>query len=68
MVIIGAGTTFPNEVFRFVDVRDVAYAHILAYETASAKGRYCIVGNVIHLSEFLDIVHQHFPALRLPQK
>ncbi|KAF2319622.1 hypothetical protein GH714_017657 [Hevea brasiliensis] len=60
--------TFPNEIFRFVDVRDVAYAHILAFERPSASGRYCIVGQVAHFSEFLKILHEQYPTLQLPQK
>ncbi|XP_037494162.1 phenylacetaldehyde reductase isoform X2 [Jatropha curcas] len=62
------GQTFPNQVFRFVDVRDVANAHVLTFERPSANGRYCLVGQVAHFSEFLKIVHEHFPALRLPEK
>ncbi|KAJ9158828.1 hypothetical protein P3X46_024374 [Hevea brasiliensis] len=62
------GQTFPNELFRFVDVRDVAYAHILAFERSSASGRYCIVGQVAHFSEFLKILHEQYPTLQLPQK
>ncbi|KAK9036033.1 hypothetical protein V6N11_078054 [Hibiscus sabdariffa] len=34
--------TFPAT-FRFVDVRDVAYAHIQAFEIPPATGRYCLV-------------------------
>lgn len=63
-----AGETFPNEIYRFVDVRDVASAHIQAFEQASANGRYCLVGRVVHFSEFLKIVHEQYPALQLPEK
>lgn len=63
-----AGETFPNEIYRFVDVRDVASAHIQAFEQASANGRYCLVGRVVHFSEFLKIVHEQYPALHLPEK
>ncbi|XP_043814340.1 phenylacetaldehyde reductase [Manihot esculenta] len=62
------GETFPNEIYRFVDVRDVASAHIQAFEQASANGRYCLVGRVVHFSEFLKIVHEQYPALQLPEK
>ncbi|XP_022864925.1 cinnamoyl-CoA reductase 1-like [Olea europaea var. sylvestris] len=34
---------FPNGIYRYVDVRDVAQAHILAFENPSASGRYCLV-------------------------
>ncbi|KAL5543335.1 hypothetical protein UlMin_007119 [Ulmus minor] len=43
--IKGAGCqAFPKEVLGFIDVRDVAYAHVQAFEIASANGRYCLVG------------------------
>ncbi|XP_057990067.1 phenylacetaldehyde reductase isoform X2 [Hevea brasiliensis] len=62
------GQTFPNETLRSVDVRDVANAHILAFERSSASGRYCLVGQVAHLSEFFKILRQHYPTLPLPEK
>lgn len=53
---------------RFVDVRDVANAHILAFERPSESGRYCLVANVKHFSELLKIVHEYYPTLQLPEK
>ncbi|XP_071910187.1 phenylacetaldehyde reductase-like isoform X3 [Coffea arabica] len=41
-VSIGA-ETFPNSTFPWVDVKDVANAHILAFENPLASGRYCLV-------------------------
>lgn len=55
-------------VYRFVDVRDVAYAHIQAFENPSASGRYCLVGSVTYSSEALEILHKLYPALSLPDK
>ncbi|EPS63475.1 hypothetical protein M569_11309 [Genlisea aurea] len=57
---------FPTGIYRFVDVRDVATAHILAAENPEARGRYCVVSRVIHSSEALAIVKQTFPSLHLP--
>ncbi|OMO55798.1 NAD-dependent epimerase/dehydratase [Corchorus capsularis] len=65
--LIGA-ETFRNTTYRFVDVRDVANAHILAFENPSACGRYCVTGKPLHLSEISDILHQLYPSLKLPQK
>ncbi|KAF2293456.1 hypothetical protein GH714_001919 [Hevea brasiliensis] len=62
------GETFPNEIYRFVDVRDVASAHIQAFEQPSANGRYCLVERVVHFSELLKIVHEQYPTLHLPEK
>ena len=60
--------TFKNDVFRWVDVKDVAIAHILAYENASANGRYLLVERVIHYSDVVKILRDLYPTLQLPQK
>jgi nucleoside-diphosphate-sugar epimerase len=59
--------SFSSGVYRFVDVRDVAYAHIQAYETPSASGRYCIVGIVTNVSEAVEILRTLYPSLPLPE-
>ncbi|PNY10314.1 cinnamoyl-CoA reductase 1-like protein [Trifolium pratense] len=41
------GIPFPNKAFGWVDVKDVAHAHVNAYEIASASGRYCLADRVI---------------------
>ncbi|KAL8500853.1 hypothetical protein ACS0TY_020439 [Phlomoides rotata] len=56
---------WPSGVYRFVDVRDVALAHILAFENPSASGRYCLVGRVTYSSEALDMLNNLFPSLNL---
>ncbi|KAL6326287.1 hypothetical protein AAG906_004784 [Vitis piasezkii] len=48
--------TFPNKIYRWVDVRDVAMAHIQAYELPTARGRYCLVGSILHCSETMKIL------------
>ncbi|XVF30520.1 hypothetical protein REPUB_Repub16aG0064900 [Reevesia pubescens] len=64
--LIGA-ETFPNTTCRWVDVRDVANAHILAFENTSACGRYCVGGKPAHISEVLKILRELYPALSLPE-
>ncbi|KAK2986161.1 hypothetical protein RJ640_008844, partial [Escallonia rubra] len=59
---------FSNGIYRYVDVRDVACAHIKAFEIPSASGRYCLVGTVIYSAEALKILHKLYPTLNLPQK
>ncbi|KAJ9563920.1 hypothetical protein OSB04_009080 [Centaurea solstitialis] len=54
---------FPNGIYRLVDVRDVASAHILAFENPKANGRYCVVGDVIRSSEIMYIINKLYPAL-----
>ncbi|KAK9913036.1 hypothetical protein M0R45_036862 [Rubus argutus] len=66
--LVNGTETFPNVARRWVDVRDVANAHILAYENPSASGRYCIVGRVLHCSEVVKILQDIFPALKVPKK
>ncbi|KAG6424866.1 hypothetical protein SASPL_115288 [Salvia splendens] len=56
----------PNGVYRYVDVRDVALAHIIAMENPSANGRYCLVGRVAYSFEAFDILKLNFPSLNLP--
>ncbi|GKE54896.1 cinnamoyl-CoA reductase 1-like protein, partial [Tanacetum coccineum] len=53
----------PDGVYRLVDVRDVAIAHILAFENPKANGRYCVVGNVIQSSEIMMIVDKFYLSL-----
>ncbi|KAL2478424.1 NAD(P)-binding Rossmann-fold superfamily protein [Forsythia ovata] len=52
-------------VYRYVDVRDVAHAHILAFENPSASGRYCLVGSVAYSAEALKILNRLYPSLNL---
>lgn len=66
--INGGAPGLPSEIYRFVDVRDVAYAHIQALEIPSASGRYCLVGRVAHFSDAVKIAHELYPTLPLPEK
>ncbi|OMO79579.1 NAD-dependent epimerase/dehydratase [Corchorus olitorius] len=59
---------FPGSTCVFVDVRDVAHAHILAFELPSASGRYCLVERIIHYLEALKILSELYPALGLQEK
>ncbi|KAL5540166.1 hypothetical protein UlMin_044045 [Ulmus minor] len=59
--------TFYNSVYRYVDVRDVALTHIQAFEVLSASGRHCLVAQVVHISEALDILRQLYPSWSLPE-
>lgn len=62
------GKPFQNKSFGWVDVKDVANAHILAYEIASASGRYCLSERVIHYSELATILRDLYPTLQIPDK
>ncbi|KAH6761756.1 Rossmann-fold superfamily protein [Perilla frutescens var. hirtella] len=56
----------PGGIFVFVDVRDVCDAHILAFEEASANGRYCVVSKVLLCSHLLDFLRQLYPTHNFP--
>ncbi|RVW76588.1 Cinnamoyl-CoA reductase 1 [Vitis vinifera] len=66
--LINGGQTFLNIPYRWVDVRDVANAHIQAYEKQEASGRYCLVGSVLHGSQTLKILHNLYPVLHISRK
>ncbi|KAL5995265.1 hypothetical protein ACLOJK_025323 [Asimina triloba] len=66
-MVIGS-PTFPNATFGWVHVKDVAEAHILAFEVPSASGRYCLVDGVFHLSGIVKILRELYPLIPLPDK
>lgn len=58
----------PELYFGFVDVRDVAKAHVLALENPNAKGRYIIAERVSNFMELVTIINKNFPSqYKLPQ-
>ena len=67
MFVAGA-RTFPNASFGWINVKDVANAHVQAFEIPSASGRYCLVERVAHFSEVVKILHELYPSLQLPEK
>ncbi|KAG6551685.1 hypothetical protein Mapa_006774 [Marchantia paleacea] len=59
---------YPDLAQSWVDVRDVALAHVLALQTPSAEGRYILVGKVVHYSEvstLLQKLHPEHPVTNL---
>ncbi|NRA89217.1 MAG: NAD-dependent epimerase/dehydratase family protein, partial [Rhizobiales bacterium] len=52
----------------YVDVRDVAKAHILAFENDNAKGRYITTGNYYEIKHIVDKLRKMEPKLKLPTK
>ncbi|CAN1263924.1 Phenylacetaldehyde reductase [Linum perenne] len=67
MKVAGA-QTFPNTTFGWVHVKDVAEAHIKAFEIPSANGRYCMVETVAHYSEVVNTLKGLYPDVQLPEK
>lgn len=67
--MIHAGAeTYGNASLGWINVKDVAHAHILAYENPSASGRYCLVEAVAHFSEVVQILRKLYPSFKLPEK
>uniref|UniRef100_A0A0E0DIV1 3-beta hydroxysteroid dehydrogenase/isomerase domain-containing protein n=1 Tax=Oryza meridionalis TaxID=40149 RepID=A0A0E0DIV1_9ORYZ len=46
----------PSAVSAYIDVRDVARAHVLVYERPDARGRYLCIGTVLHRAELLQML------------
>ncbi|HDP76299.1 MAG TPA: hypothetical protein ENN49_10645 [Bacteroidales bacterium] len=58
----------PNLYFGFVDERDVAKAHVLALESASASGRFIVAERVSNFMELVAIIENKFPGqFKLPK-
>ena len=68
VVFVNAAQTFPNEVLGWVNVKDVANAHVQAYENPSASGKYLLVETGAHSSELVRILRELYPDLQLPDK
>ncbi|KAH9741364.1 Epimerase domain-containing protein [Citrus sinensis] len=66
--LIKGAQTYPNATLGWVNVKDVANAHIQAFEVPSASGRYCLVERVLHYSKLVNTVHELYPTFELPEK
>ncbi|KAJ9698029.1 hypothetical protein PVL29_007238 [Vitis rotundifolia] len=66
--LINGAQTFPNFTMGWVHVKDVAEAHIQAFEIPSANGRYCLAERTVHYSEIVKILKDLFPDFQLPVK
>ncbi|KAL5207956.1 hypothetical protein ABZP36_032391 [Zizania latifolia] len=66
--LMGTKKTFPNAVAAYVDVRDVARAHVLAYKRPDARGRYLCIGTVLHRAQLVQIVKDLFPQYPVTAK
>ncbi|KAJ0965863.1 hypothetical protein J5N97_027001 [Dioscorea zingiberensis] len=64
----GSVKTFTNAVQAYVDVRDVAMAHVLIYETPTASGRYLCAESVLHRGDVVGILAKLFPEYPLPNR
>lgn len=68
LYLISGSPVYLNYSFGWVNVKDVALAHVLAFEVPSASGRYCMADRVVHFSEVVKIIHEMYPCLPVPEK
>lgn len=66
--LTGDAKTYTNHVQAYVDVRDVADACILLYESPSASGRYLCAECVVHRGDVCDTLAELFPNYPVPRK
>ncbi|KAF5180181.1 Cinnamoyl-coa reductase [Thalictrum thalictroides] len=66
--LTGSAKTYANSVQAYVDVRDVALAHVLVYETPNASGRFLCAESVLHRGEVVEILSKFFPEYPIPTK
>ncbi|TKW42196.1 hypothetical protein SEVIR_1G367600v4 [Setaria viridis] len=66
--LMGAKRSYPNAVAAYVDVRDVARAHVLNYERPEARGRYLCIGTVLHRAQFIAMLMELFPQYPVTAK
>jgi cinnamoyl-CoA reductase len=63
-------TSYPNAVAAYVDVRDVARAHALAYECpgAACGRRYLCIAAVLHRAQLVAMLRELFPQYPVTAK
>jgi cinnamoyl-CoA reductase len=67
--LTGSAKTYANSVQAYVhDIRDVALAHMLVFETPSASGRYICAERMLHRGEVVEILAKFFPEYPIPTK
>ncbi|KAE8734764.1 hypothetical protein F3Y22_tig00000715pilonHSYRG00142 [Hibiscus syriacus] len=66
--LIKGAQAFQNATFGWVSIKDVASAHIQAFEIPSASGRYCLVDRVEHCSEVVYMLRELYPSFHLPER
>ncbi|KAH7844643.1 hypothetical protein Vadar_030177 [Vaccinium darrowii] len=64
----GMAKTYNNAAQAYVNVKDVALAHILVYETPSASGRYLCAESALHRGDVVGILAKLFPQYPIPTK
>lgn len=64
----GSARTFANAVQAYVDVRDVADAHLRVFESPRASGRHLCAERVLHREDVVRILAKLFPEYPVPAR
>nr|CAB3481078.1 unnamed protein product [Digitaria exilis] len=64
----GSARTFANAVQAYVDVRDVADAHLRVFESPTASGRHLCAERVLHREDVVRILAKLFPEYPVPTR
>ncbi|KAL3687054.1 hypothetical protein R1sor_013363 [Riccia sorocarpa] len=67
-MLTGAMKEYPNLQLGYVNVKDVALAHVLAFETLSAEGRYNLAVEILHYEQVAEILRKLAPGYPVPSK
>ena len=67
-ILKGELKSLPPQTFGYVDVRDVALGHILAYENENAEGRHILCTQCVNGFELMDLIEEIDPELKVPRK
>ena len=66
--LTGAVKTYTNSVQAYVDVRDVAAAHVLLFEIPAATGRHICSESSLHRGQVVETLAKYFPEYPVPTK
>ncbi|XP_006660629.2 cinnamoyl-CoA reductase 1-like [Oryza brachyantha] len=64
----GSARKYANAVQAYVDVRDVAAAHVRVFEEPAASGRYLCAERVLHREDVVHILAKLFPEYPVPTR
>jgi hypothetical protein len=62
LLLAGTTKTFRNSCIGCVGVKDVAMAHILAYESATATGHYICAEQLLHYADLVALLSKLYPT------
>ena len=67
-VMSGKFPLIPPVIFGYVDVRDVAMGHVLAYENKEANGRYILSTACLSAKKLISMIKTIKPEISMPKR